>query len=85
MLNLTENEKEVLRAAGIEGDYEEGFDYEVCVWNYVKLDGKVARGALSSLVKKGVLTHKRCREDGEVWNYYWVNLEYLDEVKGMFA
>lgn len=83
-MHLTENEKEVLRAGGIEGDYEYGFSYEVCVWNYMHISDKVARGALSSLVKKGILTHRRVREDGMLWNIYSVNDEYLDEVKSMF-
>lgn len=83
-LNLTENEKEVLRAGGIEGDYEMGFDYEVCVWNYMNISDKVARGALASLVKKGVLDHRRFKEDGQTWNMYYVNDEYLQEVKNMF-
>lgn len=86
MMNLTENEIAVLKSATCEyGTFEYGFTYEIQVYNYSNVYSKVARGALSSLVKKGILRHKRVREDGTLWNYYYGNEEYLAELNERFG
>lgn len=77
--DLTENEREVLRVGEIEEEYDGyyGFSYEISVYNYATCPATDARGALASLVKKGILNHKRFKEDGSWWNYYQV----IDENK----
>lgn len=83
--DLTENEKEVLKVAEYEGDYDWGFSYEVCIWNYMEISEYAARGALSSLVKKGILSHQRQREDGMLWNIYRViNPEHIKDLREYF-
>jgi len=77
---LTDNEKEILRVAEIEGDYD-CFDYEISIWEYMNISENQAKGALSSLVKKGILNHRRIKEDGKWWNYYSVT---SDELKKEF-
>ena len=75
--DLTDGEREVLRVAEIEGEYTGlfGFSYEIAIYNYAKLSVNGMKGALSSLVKKGILSHRRFREDGALWNYYTVTSE----------
>lgn len=86
MLNLTENEIEVLKSATCEnGTFEYGFTYEIQVYNYSNVYETKARGALSSLVKKGILIHNRVREDGTLWNYYYGAKEYIDELNERFG
>lgn len=68
---LTDNEREVLRAAECEGEYDGfGFSYEIAIYNYARIPGSTARGALASLVKKGILEHRRFKEEDAWWNYY---------------
>lgn len=86
MLNLTENEIEVLKSATCEnGTFEYGFTYEIQVYNYSSVYGTKARGALASLVKKGILRHNRVREDGTLWNYYYGTDEYMEELNKQFG
>ena len=75
--DLTENEREVLRTGEIEEEYTGayGFSYEISVYNYANISVNKAKGALSSLVKKGILNHRRFKEDGNWWNYYTVTDE----------
>lgn len=54
-----------------------GFSYEISIYNYAKLSVNGMKGALSSLVKKGILNHKRFKADGNWWNHYTV----IDEEK----
>lgn len=86
MLDLTENEIEILKSATCEnGTFEYGFTYEIQVYNYSSVYGKTARGALASLVKKGILRHNRVREDGTLWNYYYGTDEYMEELNKQFG
>ena len=86
MLDLTENEIEILKSATCEnGTFEYGFTYEIQVYNYSRVYGKTARGALASLVKKGILRHNRVREDGTLWNYYYGTDEYMEELNKQFG
>ena len=75
--DLTDGEREVLRVAEIEGEYTGpfGFSYEIAIYNYAELSVNGMKGALSSLVKKGILNHRRIKEDGQWWNYYSVTSE----------
>ena len=73
--DLTSNEKEVLRVGEIEEEYEGayGFSYDNM------------KGALSSLVRKGILNHRRFKEDGNWWNYYTVtSSEKANELREYF-
>lgn len=59
-LNLTPNELAVLKGARVNnfcdaGDKDDGSPWVFAVIEYSKLDEKVARGVLSSLVKKGLV------------------------------
>lgn len=74
---LTDGEREVLRVAEIEGEYTGpfGFSYEIAIYNYANLSVNAMKGALSSLVKKGILSHRKIKEDGSWWNYYSVTSE----------
>ena len=85
--DLTSNEKEVLRVGEIEEEYEGayGFSYEISVYNYANLSVNNMKGALSSLVKKGILNHRRFKEDGSWWNYYTVtSSEKANELREYF-
>ena len=80
MMNLTDNEIEVLRSATIENSLD-CFCYETAIYNYCDLGGRVARGCLSSLVQKGIITH--WKDEGQ--NYFSVKDEYLEEVEKLIA
>ena len=85
--DLTSNEKEVLRVGEIEEEYEGayGFSYEISVYNYANLSVNNMKGALSSLVRKGILNHRRFKEDGNWWNYYTVtSSEKANELREHF-
>lgn len=85
---LTDNEREVLRAAECEGSYEApfGFSYEIAIYNYARISETSSRGALASLVKKGILHHDRFREDGMLWNYYSVpDKQKIKELRDYFG
>ena len=85
-IHLTDNEIEVLKSATCEnGSFIYGFTYEIQVYNYTSLSEKVARGVLSSLVKKGILNHKRCKYDGLVWNHYTGTKKYVNELEDKFS
>lgn len=84
-MNLTENEIKVLESAKEEwGSFDDGFSYEIQVYNYADIDSNGAKGALSSLVQKGILIHKRIKEDGQVWNYYYGSKDFLNELNERF-
>ena len=85
-IHLTENEIEVLKAATCEyGTFDGGFTYEIQIYNYANLGSNASKGALSSLVKKGILNHKRVREDGVLWNYYYGTDGYVEELNEKFG
>ena len=67
-MKLTENEHKIIyEARNVYQNYDKNeFCYETDVYNYSELDPKVARGVLSSLVKKGILKH--WKDEGQ--NYY---------------
>lgn len=85
-IHLTENEVEVLKAATCEcGTFDGGFTYEIQIYNYANMGSNASKGALSSLVKKGILNHKRVREDGVLWNYYYGTDDYVEELNEKFG
>jgi predicted transcriptional regulator len=57
MMNLTENEKAIMKA-GCDSEYDNFCEAPTWVFSVIdnsKLDAKIARGVISSLVKKGLV------------------------------
>lgn len=75
MMKLTDNEKEIFYAVKRSGAWlDSGFCWATNLEDYIWIDSKVARGSLSSLIKKGyIFKHK-----GDDW--FEINEEYLNEV-----
>lgn len=85
-VHLTDNEIDVLKSAVCEdGSFRTGFTYEIQVYNYTKISTNASKGALSSLVKKGILKHKRVREDSFIWNFYYGTENYVNELEEKFG
>lgn len=81
MINLTDNEKQLLRWVEECGcqDGLNGFSFEVSIDCISPITNKVARGCLSDLIKKGYLI----KLNGCDW--FYVDDNYINEIRTEIA